>query len=184
MRKHQNISALTGCGIVLLLVFQIGMNAEKDPPGELSLSHSHLKQGSCTACHSGPGEISAAKCFVCHDAVADRIKQKRGYHSDKEGDCGTCHGEHRGKNSRLVELDEKDFDHAETGFELKGNHRDIKNCRTCHSPERLIKREQYCGYLLRTGSCIGCHSSPHPGIKVNCRSCHNESSWVIDNWSM
>lgn len=182
MKKHLNRLAFFGFGI-LLLIGAYGSNGEKEvPPGDLGAAHFHLKDLNCSVCHSAPGEINENKCLSCHDKIASRIGKKKGYHKDKNEDCGTCHTEHQGRNSRIIELDENDFDHSETGFELRGMHNKIKNCRSCHSSSRIVKRKHFESYLLLSRDCTGCHSSPHPGTKKNCEQCHDERSWVVDNW--
>ncbi len=182
MKKHLNRLAIFGLGIFLLIGLYGGDKKRGNSPGDLSLSHSHLANQNCATCHSAPGEIRAGKCLSCHDKIASRITEGRGYHQDKGEDCGTCHTEHQGRDSQLIELDEEDFDHSEAGYELRGIHKKIKNCRSCHSSARIVKRKNFTSYLLINNKCTGCHTPPHPGIKEECLSCHDENSWVVDNW--
>ena len=170
----------------LCIFFLLSLNGidmgKSDSPGDLSLSHYKQSSGKCSICHSAPGEIDPGKCLGCHKEIASRIHEKRGYHRDKAEDCGTCHTEHQGRKANIIEFDEKDFDHSETGYKLTGNHSRVNNCRKCHSPDRTVRRKNFSGFLYLKKGCITCHNPPHPGIKDNCTLCHDGVSWIVDNW--
>ncbi len=182
MRKNLNRSAFTWLCIIFLLSLYGIETGKSNSPGDLSMSHYKPGSMKCSICHSVPGEADPVKCLDCHKEIASRIRGKRGYHRDKAEDCGTCHTEHQGRKAKIIELDEKDFDHSETGFELKGSHSRIDKCRKCHSPELTVGRKNFTGYLYLKSGCITCHEPPHPGINDNCTSCHDEISWTVDNW--
>lgn len=74
--------------------------------------------------------------------------------------CDVCH-ESKGWN-RIH------FDHAATGFPLKGQHKDTP-CQSCHVPGKNEK--------LPT-DCSGCHENVHQGeVAFTCQECHNEQSF-------
>lgn len=80
----------------------------------------------CTKCHDLGKQVSKAKCLDCHTEISDLINQNRGFHSNKNvavKDCWSCHGEHFGRNFKIIKFDENKFEHNETGFELKGSHK-------------------------------------------------------------
>ncbi len=100
--------------------------------------------------------------------IKTRINNGRGYHTDKKEDCAGCHSEHSGPGADLTDLDENDFDHEETGYLLSGKHKNITQCRKCHSPSRVFPRKKTLSYLLNDSKCKSCHETPHPLIKENC----------------
>ena len=75
--------------------------------------------------------------------------------------CASCH----------VTADWKQvkFDHAKTGFPLKGLHATV-TCRACHVT--TFKAPLPIG-------CAGCHQDPHTGeLGAMCQGCHEEKSWA------
>jgi hypothetical protein len=149
-----------------------------DPPGPLSAYHAERPgSGDCEACHVTPGEIAPANCLACHDEIATRIEEGRGFHKDKAEGCGTCHAEHQGPDANLVPLDPGDFDHGETGFVLEGGHARVKDCSPCHDGGAAVRRSVGRSYLLRDARCSACHVSPHPGRQEECLACHSMEGW-------
>jgi len=162
-------------------------------PGRLSSAHAALEGiRNCTQCHElrKPG-ISPALCLSCHEPLARRIRAEEGFHASLAvKDCASCHKEHFGADFQLVRLDTASFDHARTGFELKGEHA-RQGCRDCHKPAlvsdpdvRAFKQKH--GALDRTylglpTECASCHreDSPHGTQFVGraCSQCHDAGGW-------
>jgi hypothetical protein len=154
-----------------------------DAPGELSLGHSESPSlKNCLSCHNEEFEVDPGRCLKCHTEIAQRISSSRGYHRDKAEECAACHGEHQGKDSRLIELDTANFDHEETGFSRIGAHNKIKDCRFCHRKDNTVPRRKTQSYLIRDPGCLSCHLSPHPGRQEVCISCHTQENWRVDIW--
>ncbi len=170
--------------VFLISFFLTADNSQKlSTQKTLSPSHSHLKgKDNCIKCHLTPGEIDSHKCINCHIEIKKRIKKGTGYHQDKVEECSGCHVEHSGPDTDLTDFDEKDFDHAETGYLLTGKHKKISDCRKCHSLSRVFPRKKTTSYLLKNNNCGSCHENPHPGIREKCTTCHLTSSWEIDPW--
>jgi hypothetical protein len=148
------------------------------PPGLLCAFHAERPgMDDCEACHGSPGEIAPERCLACHDEIATRIAEGRGYHRDKAEGCGTCHTEHQGPDAKLVPLDPGDFDHDETGFVLEGGHARVKGCGPCHEGAAALRRSIGRSYLLRDARCSACHVSPHPGRQEECLACHSMDGW-------
>ena len=62
------------------------------------------------------------------------------------------------------------FDHASTGFKLRGQH-ELVQCRSCHTSFTFKGTNKQCS---------GCHDDLHRGeLGVNCVRCHSPQSWVI-----
>ncbi|HEX2695682.1 MAG TPA: hypothetical protein VHP61_07990 [Acidobacteriota bacterium] len=154
-------------------------------PGPLSVFHAE-RPGikTCSSCHTPDGEAAPAKCLSCHDEIASRIKEGRGFHRDKAEGCGTCHAEHQGPDAKLVPLDPEDFDHGETGFVLEGDHARVKECESCHYGKAAFRRTNGRSYLLRDARCSACHDSPHPGRQEECLTCHSMEGWGADRGSV
>jgi len=155
-----------------------------DAPGPLSASHA-AKPGikDCATCHTPDRDVLPGKCLACHQEIAIRIKEGRGFHKDKAEGCGACHVEHRGPDAGLLPLDPKDFDHSETGTVLAGAHARVAGCDRCHysgASGAAFPRATGRSYLLRDTSCSACHVSPHPGDQDECLACHGLESWRVD----
>lgn len=164
---------------LLALVARSGPSQES--PGPLSAAHA-AKPGdtACAACHTEPGVAAPAKCLACHAEIASRIAAGAGFHRDKAEECAVCHAEHQGREGRIVPLDPADFDHAETGADLRGAHLKITACDTCHTAAATLPRAHGRSYLFKVRSCRGCHAPPHPGRQDECLACHGQESWVVD----
>lgn len=154
-----------------------------DAPGDLSIAHQDspgLKN--CSKCHNEELEVPVNKCLFCHQEIAMRISEKRGYHQDKGEDCIICHSEHQGADEPIVFLDPEDFDHEETGTVLRGAHQKVEDCFLCHRKDNTFPRKKTRSYLFQDSGCMVCHSSPHPGHQENCLACHNQKNWEVDIW--
>lgn len=153
-------------------------------PGELSNAHSELDGlSNCTKCHELGKQVSKAKCLECHTEITDLLNLNRGYHSNKKvisKNCWDCHGEHYGKDFQIIRFNEKDFDHNESGFELKGKHKALE-CKKCHNPDLIIiekvitRKNTFIGLGI---SCQNCHEDRHQGtLKEDCARCHTEENF-------
>lgn len=173
---------------VLLFVFPLFLWSQQqytvdDAPGPLSPAHKDspgLKN--CVQCHSDELEVIPQKCLVCHQEIASRISANRGYHRDKAEDCVSCHTEHEGEKTKLVDLDIHDFDHEETGHTLLGRHKTINDCLKCHREENSFPRKTTYSYLMKESRCLSCHETPHPGHQDSCQVCHSQKNWRVDIW--
>jgi hypothetical protein len=187
--KHET-GLFRGWRVVLALFFSLCLwlflsqgNAQ-DAPGPLSASHNESPGlQNCQKCHTPELDISEKKCLECHPEIALRISSGRGFHRDKKQDCGLCHSEHKGKESKLIDLDAWDFDHNETGYILQEAHKIIKDCFTCHKRNNSFPRKKSRSFLLKDSRCLSCHQSPHPGRQEICQSCHSQKDWQVDIWN-
>ena len=156
-----------------------------DAPGPLSEFHTENPGlNNCVKCHSPDLEVLPSKCLDCHKEISTRITMGYGYHRNKGDDCSVCHIEHQGDEIPLVPLNQKDFDHDETGFILKQSHLKVKECRQCHRTENTIPREKFQSYLFKNRGCLICHKSPHPGNQKKCQVCHSQKDWRVNIWDL
>jgi hypothetical protein len=137
-------------------------------PGALTRAHDAFA-GDCDQCHLVFSGIPDGKCLGCHEAIADRLADARGYHAAHAAEaCATCHPDHRGLDFRGT-TDEAvaAFDHAATGFSIGGGHKGLA-CTRCHDGP-LEKMPESCG---------GCHEDPHDGgFGGACQECHTDAGW-------
>ncbi|HTO97444.1 MAG TPA: cytochrome c3 family protein [Myxococcales bacterium] len=169
-----------------------GARADVFSPGPLSAPHAKLEGlTNCTKCHVAGSRLSNDTCLACHEEVKDRIGKKRGFHghiAPAELSCNKCHHDHQGRDFKLVDWGakgEEGFDHARTGFALKGKHAQVA-CDKCHD-ERLIADAAVRSLKEKTGrrtflgapsQCSSCHFDEHRGqLGTSCARCHVESSW-------
>lgn len=143
-------------------------------PGSVIKGHAKL-EADCDHCHVRFDRPAQARlCLACHDHrdVASDVRNRRGYHGRiKETQCRACHTDHKGRDARIVVLDEQQFDHGLTDFPLRGKHVGVR-CTQCHRPN--IKRRN------APSECNGCHrkDDKHAGqLDRQCQNCHNERDW-------
>lgn len=144
-------------------------------PGDLSQHHAKL-ENSCSSCHLAFAPWAENRqCSSCHQRVAKDRQQETGFHGRspvaRKQDCRSCHLEHKGRDTRLVILNQSKFDHRQTDFPLNGAHVAVK-CSTCHLPTKK--------FALAPKQCAACHakSDVHKGnFGQKCSTCHVETSW-------
>lgn len=141
-------------------------------PGKLTRDHAKA-EGKCTNCHVRfDREGQNRLCRDCHKDVGQDMAQKQGYHGRiKEQACRTCHTEHKGRDARIVVLDEKNFDHRLTDYPLKGKHAETE-CSKCHQSGKKFRSAQ--------STCVACHKKDDThkgGLGSKCADCHTESGW-------
>jgi hypothetical protein len=123
------------------------------------LTGAHLKTP-CESCHKTKGQYRIARFAACDDC-------HKNPHAPPLGTCSTCHVTTNFKT--LVEGQK--FDHAKTGYPLKGQHASIK-CQTCHvKPAALVR--------LKYALCADCHVDPHKHLfpAEDCAACHTETGF-------
>lgn len=185
METKARLVPLPGLGLILASVLAVaaaaaGTGASQKIPGPLSVFHaSKPGETDCAACHAAPGKTSPAKCLACHTEIASRIAAKTGFHRDKPDDCAICHAEHQGREADIVPLDPENFDHSETGADLRGAHLRARQCGVCHTAANSFPRSAGRSYLLKVPGCRGCHVPPHPGRQKSCLACHTQDNWVV-----
>lgn len=93
-------------------------------PGPLTNAHAELDNtDNCTKCHELGKGVTNFLCLDCHQhqPLRDAIKQKRGLHASFNKDCRTCHADHKGRDSFIVDWGpvggRQSFKHQQTGFE-------------------------------------------------------------------
>ncbi len=162
----------------VLLVFAVQAHADSNDllmPGKVI--EGHLKyESDCNNCHK-PYDKSAQSglCKDCHKEVAKDIAQKQRYHGLmlEEKPCKECHTEHKGRDARVAKLNTVGFDHATTGYILKGGHLNGKVlCKDCHPPQKK--------YREAPTKCNSCHEKADKhkgGLGPECQNCHEEKDW-------
>ncbi len=187
-----SLRALGALALALVALASVRAHADDDflksSPGELSASHASLdKQDQCRTCHEPDNSLSAARCLGCHDHqdLGKRVAAGEGFHASaavKGRACKLCHQEHRGRGFDLMGWrgvgGVKAFDHALTGWPLRGKHA-TADCAQCH---KTTNRQGLRTYLSTDKTCGGCHSKdqPHGAIRKRfqqCDLCHTESVW-------
>ena len=159
-------------------------------PGPLIMGHRELDDlGACDRCHvdGDPKRgISADKCLSCHNLLAVRLKQSKGFHASpivRDKPCEICHADHRGRSFdpmgwRSLEGGRDGFDHDNTGWRLDGAHR-MAACRSCHTLMDTQGLETFIGTSRQCGNCHA-RASPHNFEKRDlqaCGRCHSLANW-------
>ena len=144
-------------------------------PGELSNPHAKL-EATCASCHETFNKgAQPAKCLACHKDINWDVQNKRGFHGRSpevaKTECKVCHTEHEGRNTAIVKLNEKTFDHRFTDMPLLGQHAKVQ-CAECH--QKGVK------HAKAPTDCVSCHKpdEPHMGrLGTACATCHVVSGW-------
>ncbi len=163
-------------------------------PGPLSKAHHELDGPLlCARCHVFGAGSPQLRCLECHQEIAHRLTEKRGYHAAQvkpgtsSNDCARCHSEHNGLNHRLVRwpLPKEKFDHAQAGWKLEGKHAQLK-CAECHTEKYIdpfdravLKRHDLnTAYAALDPVCTACHRDVHAGqLSARCTDCHSQDTW-------
>lgn len=144
-------------------------------PGEVIEGHAEYEQ-QCERCHAKFSKTDQnTLCLDCHDKVAVDIDAGQGYHGRApevgQTDCKYCHTDHKGRDARIVLLDQAAFDHKRTDFHLKGAHATAV-CAACHPPQKPFRDAP--------DRCIDCHEDDdrHGGrLGQQCGDCHQATRW-------
>jgi hypothetical protein len=166
--------------IIIIIIFFSSLLFAQLSPGDLSSAHQHLEGiKNCTQCHLLGRGLSNQKCLDCHKEIKERIEVNRGYHSSNEvknKSCWFCHSEHHGRNFKIINFNEKEFQHEKTGFKLTGKH-SILDCRSCHN-SKFAKTKNEKSFLGLKQDCQSCHTDVHQNSSGKvCSSCHNTESF-------
>ena len=159
-------------------------------PGKLAAPHKQLEGLTrCTQCHELGKPIDGSRCLACHGALDARIKARKGWHAQervRSKACISCHSDHHGLDYKMIYWDKGQaaFVHAETGWELKGRHAELK-CRDCHRKELVreeLKRSKGSDpsrtFMGLGTACLACHRDEHQGqLGDDCASCHTAAAW-------
>jgi hypothetical protein len=141
-------------------------------PGELVQGHAKWEE-ECTQCHVRFDRAAQDRlCMDCHKEVGQDVRERTGYHGRlKPQACRSCHTDHKGRAARIVDLDRKTFDHAQTDYALKGKHAKVE-CDKCHEPKKK--------YWQAPSDCQACHRKDdvHKGsLGPKCADCHTVNDW-------
>ena len=115
----------------------------------------------CESCHKTKGEYRIARFSTCEDC-------HKNPHQPALGTCTTCH-----VTASFKTLAEgQRFDHAKTGYPLRGRHATVA-CQTCHVKPTTVVRLKY-------ARCADCHQDPHKGLfsAEDCAACHTEAGFT------
>jgi hypothetical protein len=156
-------------------------------PGDLATPHAALEGlSNCLKCHEQGQRLSDAKCLACHQLIAVRVKERRGFHGRQKASCASCHPDHRGKGAKLISFipSEARFPHQKTGWPLKGAHGKL-SCKTCHEKRRIAPevrtklKKRRRSFLGLPTTCRACHFDEHRGqLKTtDCKRCHSEEAF-------
>ncbi len=114
----------------------------------------------CESCHKKKGEYRIAKFGACEDC-------HKNPHVPALGVCSTCHVT---DSFKQIAAGQK-FDHAKTGYPLRGRHAAVA-CEKCHvKPATLVR--------LRFDRCADCHIDAHNHLFAaeDCAACHTEAGF-------
>ncbi|MEY4750918.1 MAG: hypothetical protein RIQ60_3132 [Pseudomonadota bacterium] len=163
--------------LVLVMVLGCGLAAAQNiesvlAPGKLIKGHAKVEDD-CKSCHvKFDRQAQDGRCTECHKEIGADLRDKHGWHGRlKPQACRECHTDHKGRDARIVDLDEKTFDHGQTDFLLKGKHQPVA-CKSCHvAGKRWAEAPQ---------DCVSCHRKDDvhkTKLGSKCAECHNESDW-------
>lgn len=160
-------------------------------PGPLIEGHKNLEFTSedCLKCHKPSEGIPNSKCLDCHKEIKESIAKKKSFHGLAQKTCHECHSDHKGREFDSTKIDEKKFDHKQTGYILEGKHADI-DCVKCHIEKRskakkAIRPNDTHYFGLKT-NCVSCHKKDDVHFfkgkfaQKDCSACHGLKEWKKD----
>jgi hypothetical protein len=141
-------------------------------PGVLIKGHAKVEH-ECDSCHVRFDKSGQdAQCIKCHKDVGQDIREHRGWHGrQKQTTCRNCHTDHRGRDAKVAEFDQKAFDHKQTDFVLRQRHVQV-DCAKCHATGKRWREA--------SNECSVCHRADdkhHGNLGSKCADCHNERKW-------
>lgn len=141
-------------------------------PGPVIAGHAKWEDD-CAACHVRfAREAQDGRCMDCHRDVGLDMRERRGYHGRLPAQaCKSCHTDHQGRDARIVQLDDKRFDHRQTDYLLRGKHAPL-DCNACHAAGQKWRDAPQ--------ACEACHRGDdvHKGsLGAGCVDCHTEAGW-------
>ena len=169
---------LTRLAVAVILVAASGARAQSLEsavmPGPVIQGHADL-EATCANCHVRFDRKAQARlCLDCHKPVRADVAAGSGYHGrmkERGQDCRSCHTDHKGRGAKTITLDEKKFEHAQTGFALRGKHK-AKSCVSCHRAGVKFRETP--------ADCLSCHRKEDKhkgGLGAKCGNCHGEETW-------
>jgi hypothetical protein len=147
-------------------------------PGPLTAAHASMDtDASCQRCHTLGEGVPDNACLACHTLVGDRISEHRGWHGQVQGECASCHSDHRGRDFDIMAFDHRAFNHEQATFRLVGAHRDLR-CEQCHVDKVTGPPNIGWQFLGLPTSCEVCHATPHgEALAGGCQHCHVQQTW-------
>lgn len=142
-------------------------------PGPVHEAHADLA-ADCDQCHLVFDGVPDGKCLACHEELATRAREGRGWHATvATAPCIDCHTDHVGAAGPITEAEALEaFDHEATGFSIAGAHARVE-CGACHG-----------GPLAELNAvCIECHAEEDPhgsALGPDCDACHVAAGWALD----
>jgi hypothetical protein len=149
-------------------------------PAALARAHAELEGVSqCGQCHDGLRATPEALCLDCHEGVAARKAERRGWHGQQEGRCVSCHAEHRGADGDLLGFDRDSWNHEQALFPLRGAHAAV-DCDDCHQRAGANGEVAFHAQEIPFERCGDCHDDVHGADFLDgrdCGRCHGEASF-------
>jgi len=196
------LQATVGLLILALLGVVVFLDHGRRSPGPIAATHAALPElgplgaGSdahaetgCQICHGDEKRSLTEACNSCHADIAEQLRTRRSVHgrlaAEQVRHCGRCHGDHHGKDSRLI-TDHSfeqagmakiaDYRHQDLGreYRLAGRHTVI-GCEKCHThAQDVMLAKGHKRFLGLQQECVSCHEDPHAGKLPDCASCHGQ----------
>ena len=166
------------CGLGLALALSPAVQAQGIEsimaPGKLMQGHAKYEDD-CKQCHVKlDRKAQDGLCMDCHKPVGADVRGKTGFHGRLEQPvvCKTCHSDHKGRDLKSTDFDQKKFDHNnKTDYTLKGKHEKVA-CDKCHVAGKKHREAPQ--------DCNTCHvkDDKHKGkLGTKCADCHTEVDW-------
>ncbi|HWO57737.1 MAG TPA: cytochrome c3 family protein [bacterium] len=162
-----------------------------------SNTHVPFGDGSCDACHTGPGSVTltAAQpdlCLTCHEDLQTQLDMTVAHALAAGGECTACHSAHSSNEPHLLTGKLSSVCgscHDATPGKIRHRPYAEGDCRRCHEPHGSAQP----GLLVKNanGLCLDCHTTlaermqnetRHGAIAEGCLACH--AGHASDNASL
>ncbi len=127
----------------------------------------------CASCHTSGFAGTPTVCNSCHQKNFTAAQLPGHVAAGIPNNCATCHTTNGWKPST--------FNHITTGFELKGGHKNVIQCSSCHKGN----------LTAATQECISCHQVQYDnapkhkvsGYPTTCLMCHTQNNWLENSFN-
>jgi predicted CXXCH cytochrome family protein len=126
----------------------------------------------CAKCHTVGFKGTPTVCSSCHLPAYTASQLPGHVAAGIPKECAQCHTPASWKPSA--------FNHTTTGYELKGAHKLIVQCSSCHKGNVTTAPQV----------CIGCHQAQYDvapghkqsGFSTDCAKCHSQENWLSSSF--
>ncbi len=209
---------LGGAGSALILLYfllsSFVLGDSFSSPGALSSNHAGFGED-CSRCHASVSGVLSSKCSTCHEKTGDNLGvysysahyvyrsgrlpvagPDHDWSMDNEGNCATCHPEHRGSAAAITEVSDAKCEQCHGFGSFDNGHPEFEFARTKSPDDSTLHftHVRHTDFVLKDldkrgesayieKACLYCHNAQPDGktfrsldFDTHCSNCHLTTS--------